>query len=121
VTKQARPVGSGEVFRDLGFSDEEAAVLSLKSYLFIELEEAIAENLQQTNQNELAVRLGTTQPIISNIANGKISGFTLDRIIELLLKLNRDVHVSTAVSRRDRRRGAVILNKLTGKKRRAVC
>jgi len=92
--KQTKPVGSGNFFVDMGHSPEQAALLSLKSYLFMELRDATNEAIKSgKTQQELAVELSTTQPILSNILNGKMSSFTLDRIFSLLLKLKRNVHV----------------------------
>jgi predicted XRE-type DNA-binding protein len=91
---QIKPVGSGNFFVDMGRSPEEAALLSLKSYLFMELQDATRGALKSgKTQQELAKELATTQPILSNILNGKMSSFTLDRIFSLLLKLKRNVHV----------------------------
>ena len=91
---QIKPVGSGNFFVDMGHSPEEAALLSLKSYLFTELQDATSGAIKSgKTQQSLAKELGTTQPILSNILNGKMSSFTLDRIFGLLLKLQRNVHV----------------------------
>jgi predicted XRE-type DNA-binding protein len=104
--RQIKPVGSGNFFVDMGDSPEEAALLSLKSYLFMELQEAASGAIQSGNtQQKLAKELGTTQPILSNILNGKMSSFTLDRIFSLLLKLKRNVHVcATATPAKGRAR-----------------
>jgi len=89
--EQINPVGSGNVFLDMGYSPEKAAILSLKSYLFMQLEGAAAAAINSgKTQQQLAKELSTTQPILSNILNGKMSSFTLDRIFSLLLKLKRD-------------------------------
>jgi predicted XRE-type DNA-binding protein len=94
--EQIKPVGSGNFFLDMGHSPEEAALLSLKSYLFMQLEDTAGAKLKSgKTQQQLAKELGTTQPILSNILNGKMSSFTLDHILNLLLKLKRDVHVCT--------------------------
>jgi predicted XRE-type DNA-binding protein len=92
--RRIKPVGSGNFFVDMGRSPEEAALLSLKSYLFMELQDATSRAVKSgKTQQELAKELGTTQPILSNILNGKMSSFTFDRIFSLLLKLRRNVHV----------------------------
>ena len=97
--EKIKPVGSGNVFLDMGYSPDKAALLTLKSYLFIQLEEAVRAAINEgKTQDRLAKELATTQPILSNILNGKMSSFTLDRILSLLLKLKRDVHVCTAAA-----------------------
>ena len=97
--KQIKPVGSGNFYLDMGHSYEEAALLSLKSYLFMQLQDAVSGAIKSgKTQQQLARELGTTQPILSNILNGKMSSFTLDRIFNLLLKLRRNVHVCATVT-----------------------
>lgn len=97
--QKIKPVGSGNFFLDMGRSPEEAALLSLKSYLFMELQDATGGAIKSgKTQQELAKELSTTQPILSNILNGKMSSFTLDRIFSLLLKLRRNIHVCATVT-----------------------
>ena len=92
--EKIKPVGSGNFFLDMGRSPERAALLSLKSYLFMQLTDAANAAIEGgKTQQQLAKELSTTQPILSNILNGKMSSFTLDRILSLLLKLRRDVYV----------------------------
>ncbi len=110
--KQIKPVGSGNFFLDMGHSPEEAALLSLKSYLFMQLRDAAAATIKKgKTQQQLAKDLGTTQPILSNILNGKMSSFTLDRIFNLLLKLRRNVHVCASITP-PKRRAEVFIGKV---------
>jgi predicted XRE-type DNA-binding protein len=51
---------SGNVFRDVGFSSEEAAHLSVRSELLLRLQKVIAE--RGLTQTEAAQILGVTQP-----------------------------------------------------------
>ncbi len=109
--KKIKPVGSGNFFLDMGHSPEAAALLSLKSYLFMQLQDAAGDAINSgRTQQQLAKELSTTQPILSNILNGKMSSFTLDRIFNLLLKLKRNVHVCTTVTLA-KRRAEVFLGK----------
>ncbi len=109
--EQLNPVGSGNFFLDMGHSPEEAALLSLKSYLFMQLQDAVGVIIKGgKTQRQLAKELKTTQPILSNILNGKMSSFTLDRIVGLLLQLKRDVHVFAAIAPA-RRRAKVFIGK----------
>lgn len=104
MKEQINPVGSGNFFLDMGHTPEEAAVLSLKSYLFMQLKDAAEAALKGgKTQQQLAKELGTTQPILSNILNGKMSSFTLDRSLNLLLQLKRDVHVCADIAPPERR------------------
>ena len=81
--------GSGDIFKDFGFSDEEAAALTIKASLFRTLQKALKETAG--TQTELAERLGVAQPKISDILNGKMSGFSVERVANYLLKLNYEI------------------------------
>ncbi len=81
--------GSGNIFIDLGFSDEEAAELSLKSLLFDALQAALKTT--PGTQTEIAHRLGIPQPKVSDILKGKMAGFSIERIANLLLKLDYEI------------------------------
>jgi len=73
---------SGNVFRDLGFSPEEAENLRTRADLMIELTKLIkARHLTQT---AAAKWLGVTQPRISDLMRGKIDRFSTDNLIEML-------------------------------------
>ncbi len=73
---------TGNVFKDLGFSDDEAENLKVRADLMIELTRLIeAQKLTQTAAAEL---LGVTQPRISDLVRGKIDRFSVDTLIEML-------------------------------------
>ncbi len=82
-------IGSGNVFLDLGFSEEEAAALTLKSLLFGTLQAALKST--PGTQTEIAERLGIPQPKVSDILKGKMAGFSIERIANLLLKLDYEI------------------------------
>lgn len=50
-------------------------------------------NYNQWNQTAAAKMLGVDQPKISQIKNGKTSGFSLERLLLFLLKLNCKVDI----------------------------
>lgn len=73
---------SGNVYRDLGFSPEEAENLRARSDLMIELTKIIkARRLTQTAAAKL---LGVTQPRISDLTRGRIDRFSIDSLVEML-------------------------------------
>jgi len=73
---------SGNVFRDLGFSAEEAAHLKIRSDLMIRLSQLIeARGLSQAQAARL---FGVTQPRISDLVRGKIDRFSIDTLIAML-------------------------------------
>jgi predicted XRE-type DNA-binding protein len=81
MTVRARH-SSGNVFRDLGFSEEEAENLKVRADLMIELTQLI--EAQELTQAAAAKRLGVTQPRISDLMRGKIYRFSVDSLIEML-------------------------------------
>ncbi|MEO0443729.1 MAG: helix-turn-helix transcriptional regulator, partial [Pseudomonadota bacterium] len=48
---------------------------------------------RQLKQAEAADLLGITQPEVSQLANGRLSGFTFDRLYRCLHALNMDVEI----------------------------
>jgi predicted XRE-type DNA-binding protein len=65
---------SGNVFRDLGFSSEEAEHLLIRSDLLIQLQKAIAA--RGLTQAKAATILRVTQPRVSNLLRGRIDLFS---------------------------------------------
>lgn len=100
---------SKNVFLDLGFNEEEAVGLKLKSYLFMSLQEAI-RNSKKT-QAEIAVLIGSDQPKVSKIVNGKLDEFSIERISEYMQKLGYDIHISTSPAPKERALGTVVMDK----------
>ncbi len=76
---------SGNVFRDLGFSPEEAESLKVRSDLMISVQKAIAA--RRLKQAEAAKLLGVTQPRISDLMRGRIDLFSIDTLIDMLARL----------------------------------
>jgi predicted XRE-type DNA-binding protein len=85
--------GSGDIFKDFGFSDEEAAELNIKAALFQTLQDALKKLSKAKTQTELAKMLRVPQPKISDILNGKMSGFSMERIANYLTRLGYEVVV----------------------------
>jgi predicted XRE-type DNA-binding protein len=79
--------GSGNVFSDLGLPD--ADELLAKSKLARAISVAIKE--RKVTQTQLAKLTGIDQSKISQLLNGKISGFSSDRLMHILTKLDQDV------------------------------
>lgn len=82
---------SGNVFKDLGFSREEAENLRVRARLMAPLERYIRE--QSVTQEEAARRLGTTQARISRLMNGDIEAFSTDALINMLDRADLQVTV----------------------------
>jgi predicted XRE-type DNA-binding protein len=76
---------SGTVFRDLGFSGDEAEYLKVRADLMINLQKVItARGLKQA---EAAALLGVTQPRVSDLMRGRIDLFSIDTLIDMLARL----------------------------------
>jgi len=73
---------SGNVFRDLGFSDTEAENLRVRADLMISLSKLIED--RGLTQAQAAKLLGVTQPRISALLRGKIQLFSVDGLMAML-------------------------------------
>ena len=75
---------SGNVFRDLGFSADEAEYLKVRAELMVNLQKVItARGLKQAEAAEL---LGVTQPRVSDLMRGRIDLFSVDTLIDMLAR-----------------------------------
>ena len=81
--------GSGNVYEDLSFSDAEERLAKAK--LAMRIEEIIDK--RELKQTEAAKLLKITQPKISALMNGQLSGFSMEKLIHLLNLLNQDVEI----------------------------
>lgn len=81
--------GSGNVFADLGFDrpDEEL----VKAELIRRIRTILSK--RQLTQAVAAKVLGIKQPDVSALMRGRISGFSLERLMRLLMRLDRDVEI----------------------------
>jgi predicted XRE-type DNA-binding protein len=84
---------SGNVFHDLGFTDDEAENLRVRADLMISLSKLIAA--RGLTQAQAAKLLGITQPRVSDLLRGKIHLFSVDSLIEMLG--HAGAHVSVTV------------------------
>lgn len=81
--------GSGNIFADIGLPGPEDALAKAR------LAEAIAETIdrRRLTQAEAAAILGVDQPKVSLIVNGRLDGFTQDRLMRYLTALGNDVEI----------------------------
>jgi len=75
---------SGNVFRDLGFSREEAENQRIRSELMVRLARLIED--RGLTQAEAAKMLGVSQPRVSDLVRGKIDLFSIDMLVLMLAK-----------------------------------
>ncbi|HEY2414459.1 MAG TPA: helix-turn-helix transcriptional regulator [Pirellulaceae bacterium] len=88
---------SGNVFRDLGFTDSEAENLRIRADLMISLSKLIDD--RGLTQGQAAKLLGVTQPRISALVRGKIQLFSVDSLMEMLGRTGARVSVTVKQSR----------------------
>lgn len=81
--------GSGNVFVDLGHTPAEAANLRLRSQMMTALRKFIERH--QLTQVEAAKLLKVTQPRISDLVRGRLSRFTLDALVKMLVEAGLEV------------------------------
>jgi len=97
--------GSGNLFRDLGFSEERSAELILKSSLLQALQETIRG--RGWKQVEAAARLGIDQAKVSKLLAGQMAGFSVERLVHYLSLLGQDVEVTVRRAPGGQRYGTV--------------
>jgi predicted XRE-type DNA-binding protein len=92
--------GTGNVFADLGYSDAEARQAKLRLAYTIN---GVFTRLRIT-QATAAERLGLSQPSVSALANYKLDGFSVERLMLFLTALGQDVEI--VIRRKSRSRAA---------------
>jgi predicted XRE-type DNA-binding protein len=85
---------SGNVFLDLGFSPEEAAILQMRADLMAKLREVI--KARKLTQAKAAKLLGVSQSRVSDLVRGKWEKFSLEMLITLATRAGLHVSLKTA-------------------------
>ncbi len=85
---------SGNVFTDLGYSREEAAILQMRADLMAKLRQVI--KARKLTQAKAAKLLGVSQSRISDLVTGKWEKFSLEMLITLATRAGLHVTVKTA-------------------------
>ncbi len=83
---------SGNVFTDLGFEKVEAENLFVRSKLMAAVKSYI--EMEGITQTEAAVRFKVAQPRISEIYQGKVELFSVDKLINMLARVGQHVEIS---------------------------
>jgi predicted XRE-type DNA-binding protein len=80
---------SDNVFADLAVPDPEEALVKA------ELAQAISTIIaaRQLTQTQAAELLGIDQPKVSALVRGRLTGFSVDRLLRFLLALDNDVEI----------------------------
>ena len=90
MPKRNYTVSSGNVFADLGLPkpDDHLAKAELVAKIIQEI------SRQRLTQNDAAGILGIDQPKVSALKQGKLSGFSIERLMRFLLLLGRDIEIT---------------------------
>lgn len=91
MTEKITP-STGNVFEDLGFSNEEAENLKVRSVLMSSIRTIIER--ETLTQAGAAILFGVTQPRISDLVRGKIELFSIDALVNMLAAAGRHVEIS---------------------------
>lgn len=83
---------SGNVFADLGLAD--ADDLMAKANLALHIRRTI--EARKLTQVQAARLLGLDQPKVSSIVNGRLEGFSTERLMRFLNDLGCDVQISVS-------------------------
>ena len=85
---------SGNVFADLGFPPEEAAILQMRSELMVDLRKYIeAKKLTQAQAAEI---FGVSQSRVSDLVRGKWEKFSLEMLITLATRAGMSISLKRA-------------------------
>ena len=87
-------ISSGNVFIDLGYPPEEAAILQMRADLMSDLRKFIkAKRLTQAKAAEI---LGISQSRVSDLIRGKWERFSLEMLITLAMRAGMHVTLKKA-------------------------
>ena len=102
---------SGNVFADLGVRD--ASEKQTRVRLAVAINRII--QARHLSQNAAADLLAINQPKISALANYKLEGFSVERLLNFLTALDRDVEIVIRKKPRSRKIGKIMVsqNQLT--------
>ena len=95
--------GTDNVFADLGYADAEERQTKLR--LAYAINDVIAR--RRLTQAAAAAKLGVNQPKISALTNYKLDGFSVERLLNFLTALDRDVEIVIRKKPRSRASGRI--------------
>ncbi|MBC7929410.1 MAG: XRE family transcriptional regulator [Rubrivivax sp.] len=88
---------SGNVFTDLELPDAEERLL--KAQLVVQIRRFIEQ--KDWTQAETAEIIGLDQPKVSNLQRGRLAGFSVDRLLNILNRLGHNVEVRISAEEYD--------------------
>jgi predicted XRE-type DNA-binding protein len=96
-------LGTGNVFADLGYADADERQTKLR--LALAVNRVIAR--RKLTQAAAAGKLGVNQPKVSALANYKLEGFSVERLMSFLTALDQDVDIVIKTKPRSRAAGRI--------------
>ena len=98
-------ISKGNVFEDIDLS--EPADRLAKAELARKIAEII--NKRHLKQIEAARLLGVDQPKVSAIMNGRLAGFSLERLFQFLNIMGQDIQIIVRLKPRSRKKAGLIV------------
>jgi predicted XRE-type DNA-binding protein len=98
-------VSSGNVFADLGLPNPEEALA--KAELANKISMLIQE--RKLTQAKAAILLGIDQPKVSMLLRGRLTGFSIERLMRFLILLGQDIKISVHPSPQGPSRARVLV------------
>src|ERR1700676_2354237 len=98
-------VSSGNVFADLGVPNPEEALA--KAELANKISVLIRE--RGLTQAKAAKLLGIDQPKISMLLRGRLTGFSLERLMRFLMLLGQDIRITVQASPKNQTKARVLV------------
>lgn len=96
-------LGSGNVYKDLGFPDAEAMLV--KSELVFRISALVKR--RGLTQTAAAALLGIPQPKLSKLFNGHFHGISERKLMDFLTRLGSDIEIVVRTSARKRGPGTI--------------
>jgi predicted XRE-type DNA-binding protein len=97
---------SGNVFADLGLPNPDERLRKSEFVLMI----ARVMQRRRLTQMKAAEVMGVAQPDLSKLLRGRTRGFSIDRLMEMLVALGVTTHISFEVPERFGRPGKVVVD-----------
>lgn len=95
-------VDADDLFSALGFDEDEARDLSMKSRLFIQLKQQI--RAKNWTQKEIGQKLDVPQSRVSELMTGKIDLISTDKLLGYIEKLGFRVEAAIVEDRREKKK-----------------
>jgi predicted XRE-type DNA-binding protein len=98
-------VSSGNVFADLGLPNPEEALA--KAELANKISVLVRE--RKLTQKKAAEVLGIDQPKVSMLLRGRLTGFSIERLMRFLMLLGQDIRITVQASPHGQTRARILV------------